>query len=257
MAAALVRQEVSGGAGWILLWPRFSPISFVCSLHVWVVLEINCFYCVHSGKPNAKKKDRKGEKKHLQHSVWRQCSQKHGGNELPTRIGIPTMCWVFFYVCVCVFLPSGALNDILRRRNSSPHVAFSKTTSSVADASPQKVCEGTEAVNLRQRRKQIRHVFVFKGGAQGKTPKLHSDPGAAGIARARGSAVAAHLSTLRSGGSSRRSDLLFTQQVTGGVSSIALKYTSLVVAFQRESGTVSERQLALHTAACAKCQWKE
>lgn len=164
---------------------------------------------------------------------------------------------LFFFLCVCVFFPSGALNDILRRRNGSPHVAFSKTTSSVADASPQKVCEGTEAVNLRQRRKQIRHVFVFKGGAQGKTPKLHSDPGAASIARARGSAVAAHLSTMHSGGSSRLSDLLFKQQVTGGVSSIALKYTSLVLAFQRESGTESERQLALHTSACAKCQWKE
>lgn len=55
MAAVCAWAEVSGGARQILLWPRFSPIPFVRSLHIWVALWRNCFYCVHSGKPKAKK----------------------------------------------------------------------------------------------------------------------------------------------------------------------------------------------------------
>lgn len=79
----------------------------------------------------------------------------------------------------------------------SPHVAFSKATSSVADASPQKMCAGTERGESETKTKTNKtRVRLQRRGAGGKkTPKLHSDPGAASIAQARGSAVVAHLST--------------------------------------------------------------
>lgn len=132
MAAVFVCEEVSKGAGWILLWPRFSPISFVCSLHVWVALEINCFYCVHSGKPNAKKRKKKTPPAFSLKTMLTKASRKWVTNQDRHTNNV-----LYFF--------SGALNDILRLRNSSPHVALSKTTSSMPDASPQKMSEGAEA----------------------------------------------------------------------------------------------------------------
>lgn len=147
---------------------------------------------------------------------------------------------------------SGALNDILRRRNGSPHVAFSKTTSSVADVSP---WEGTEAEcseSETKTRANKTRVCLQRGGGGGRREKLQSSALIPELQASPGpevSAVAApHLGTLRGSGNSRPSDPLFKQQVTGGVSSIALKYTSLVVAFQRDSGTLSERQLVSHSS---------
>lgn len=111
---------------------------------------------------------------------------------------------------------------------------------------PQRLTEARvqrqSALYLRQRPKQIRHAFVFKGGCRKnwKAPLWSWRCSTAG-ARGSSAAAAAHLGP--------PSDLLFKQQVTGGVSSIALKYTSLVVAFQRESDALLERQLALCISA--------
>lgn len=90
----LLERRLAEGQAGFCCGPDFlqSPLS-VHSMFEWLYREIAF---IVSTQKNQKQK-------HLQHSVWRQCSQKHWGNDLPTRINVPTMQSLF----------SAVLNEIL------------------------------------------------------------------------------------------------------------------------------------------------
>lgn len=101
-----------------------------------MVLEINCFYCVHSGKPNAKKEGGKKQGGKNTSSIQTEDNAHKSAEEMSYQPGSAYQQCVGF-LCGCVsdfffFLPSGTLERLA-------------TCCVFKDASPQKTCDGAEA----------------------------------------------------------------------------------------------------------------
>lgn len=79
------RRLAEGQAGFCCGPDFLQSLLSVHSMFEWLYREIAF---IVSTQENQKQK-------HLQHSVWRQCSQKHWGNDLPARIKVSTMCSSF------------------------------------------------------------------------------------------------------------------------------------------------------------------